>query len=138
MKKPVGPLGWTAEERQEYARTGKWPMRDPLDRTTRSVEAPEWRPGLRPGPPSPDFLRGYFAALRQSGQRGPKSKFEEHVELTIECLRDADYRTEDARKLYVARRAPGMDTANPGVERDTSSREFSRALKILQTLWGSE
>jgi hypothetical protein len=65
-------------------------------------------------------------------------KFEEHVELTIECLRDADHRIEDARKLYVARRAPGVGAASPGVARDTSSREFSRALKGLLTLWRSD
>ena len=121
MKKPVGPLGWTAEERDAFDRTGKWP--------TRTVEAPKWRPGLRPGPPSPDFLRGYFAALRQPGRKGAKSKLDEHLELTIECLRDAEHRAEDARKLYVAR--------SP-VTKDAASRQFSRALKILQTLWRSD
>ena len=38
MKKPVGVLGWTAEERAEYARTGRWPER--------TVEAPDKPPGL--------------------------------------------------------------------------------------------
>jgi hypothetical protein len=115
--KPVGVLGMTDEERAELGRSGKWP--------TRKFEAIV-RPGLSlTSLPSQEWLRGYLARCPKRAKGAP-SKLDVHLMTAAKCLRDASGRTEEARKLYVER---------VGGERDTASRQFSRALKTLQTLW---
>jgi hypothetical protein len=123
MKKPVGPLGWTAEEHREYARTKKLPERE--------VEAPDSPPGLTlTSLPPPEYLRGFLHALgSQRRPRGAPSKEDERLLRVAECLRDAGWRTEDARILYCER---------VGGQRDTASRQFSKGLKSLITIWGSD
>ena len=121
MKKPVGVLGWTTEEHERYARTRQWPVR--------GVETPNGPPGLSlTSLPSEEYLRGYLDALKQQQPRdaGRKSDLEKHIWLALECLKETDNREEEARDLYVKR---------SGQERDTASRQFSRALKFLRTLW---
>jgi hypothetical protein len=119
MKMPVvGPLSWTAEERKEYARTKKWPARD--------AQASDRPAGLSlTSLPSEEYLRGYLAALGEPRSRGRKSERGKHLQRAIECLREKDGRTEEARKLYVAR--------SPEVQRDTASRQFSSALYRLSS-----
>ena len=122
MKKPVSVLGMTAEEHEEYELTKKRP--------TRQVEVPDGPPGFTlTSLPSPEYMRGVLDTLRTFSRRGPKSKLEEYIRKTIECLNETDNREEDARKLYVQRSAVAPDTA---------SRQFSRALKALKTLWRSD
>ena len=122
MKKPVGVLGWTPEEHEEHARTKKGP--------TRQVEAPEAPPGLSlTSLPSREYLRGVLDTLRKFSRRGPKSKLEEYIWGTLDCLKEAGNREEDARKLYIKRSAVAPDTA---------SRQFSQGLKALKTLWRSD
>ncbi len=124
MKKPVGPLGWTAVERDEFDRTGKEP-----ERTVEVRAFP--RGNTLTSLPSPEYLRGYVDGLRAKVRpRGAPSKVESHLALAAECLGETNGRIEEARKLYIAR--------SRGVERDTASRQFSRASKILQTLWASD
>ena len=123
MKMPVGPLGWTPAERHEYARTKRWPER--------KIEPPGEPPGLTlMSLPSEEYLRGYLAALKQPQRRGRRLELDKHLQRAVECLREKEGRTEEARKLYVAR--------SPEVQKDAASRQFSRALKILQTLWDGE
>jgi hypothetical protein len=115
--RPVGVLGMTDEERAELRRTKKWP--------TRQVEAPEDPPTVSLSSlPSPEFLGGYLAALRPSSPKGQKPKFYKKIERTLECLKEAGGRTEDARKLYVKH--------STMVDNSTASRQFSQALKTIQ------
>jgi integrase len=117
--RPVGVLGMTHQERAELRRAKKWPQR--------RVATPEGPPGLSLSSlPSPEFLRGYVAALRQPRRRGRSSERANHIALAIECLKETGDRTEEARKEYVKR--------SPYVQSDTASRQFSGALKIIQAL----
>src|SRR5271166_5114248 len=96
MKKPVGALGWTAEERSRVARAKEWPER--------KVEARDDPLGLGlTSLPSQEYLRGYLAALKQPRPRGRKSDINKWIATTIECLTESGGRFEDARKLYVDR-----------------------------------
>jgi hypothetical protein len=115
----VGVLGMTPQEFAELRRTKEWPQR--------RVATREGPPGLSLASlPSPEFLRGYVAALREPRRRGRGSERANHIALTIECLKDSGDRTEDARKEYIKR--------SRHVQSDTASRQFSRALMIIQTL----
>jgi hypothetical protein len=116
-------LGHAEQERAEFWRTKNWPAR--------KLEAPEGPLGLSLSSlPSLEFLRGYAAALPQPRWRGRKSERDKHIALTIECLKKTGGRTEEARNLYVMR--------SPAVQRDAASRQFSRSMETLQTIWNSD
>jgi hypothetical protein len=121
MKKPVGVLGMTDEERAELMRTKKWPARQ--------VEAPEAPLALSLASlPSQEYLRGLLDGLRQSRQKGPKgrrSELDKRITRALGCLEEKGWRTEEARKRYVE-----LSKVTP----DTASRQFSEALAIIQTL----
>jgi hypothetical protein len=124
MKKPFGPLGWTAEERQEYERTGRRPER--------TVEAPDGPPGITLTTlPSQEYMRGFLDALREKARpRGAPSKRDEHLILAAECVGETGGRIDEACKLYVVR--------SPAVQKETARRQFWRALKTLQTVWNGD
>ena len=71
MKKPVGVLGMTEEERAELDRTKKWP--------TRQVEVPDGPPGFSlTSLPSQEYLRGFAAGYKAAlGPRGPRRQIAE-------------------------------------------------------------
>jgi hypothetical protein len=123
MKKPMGPLGWTPEERDAVDQTGKGP--------TRTVDAPDGSPGITLTTlPSQEYMRGYLDGLRTKARpRGAPSKRDKHLMLAAECVGETGGRIHDACKLYVER--------SPTVEKETARRQFWRALKTLQTAWNS-
>ena len=91
MKKPVGPIGWTAKERDDCTRTKKWPPRE--------VEAPDSPPGLTLASlPSEEYLRGYVAALRP---RGAKGKVAEDTALILKLLDETGGNVEQARTRFI-------------------------------------
>jgi hypothetical protein len=94
-QRPVGPLGWTAEERQKYTRTKKWPKR--------ALEVQDGPPGLTlTSLPSMEYLRGfaagYKAALRP---RGPRRQIAGDITLILKLLEETDGNVEQARKLFI-------------------------------------
>jgi hypothetical protein len=122
MKKPVGVLGMTDEERAELMRTKKWPARQ--------VEASEAPLALSLASlPSQEYLRGLLDGLRQSRQKGRRSELDKRITRALGCLEEKGWRTEEARKRYVELSK---------VARGTASRQFSQALKILRTLRDSD
>jgi hypothetical protein len=105
MKKPVGPLGMTDEERAELRRTKKWP--------TRQVEAPEGPPGLSlTGRRSPDAetdadapqLREALWRLVVWSQRsrpGAKGKIAGDISLVRKLLNETGGNVEQARGRFI-------------------------------------
>ena len=103
--RPVGPLGWTAEEHQKYKRTKKWP--------TRQVEAPEGPPGLSlTGRRSPDAetdadapqLREALWRLVVWSQRsrpGAKGKIAGDISLVRKLLNETGGNVEQARTRFI-------------------------------------
>ena len=122
-RRAVGALGMTAEELAELKRTGKWP-----ERTVEPPRSTQWADLTLTSLPSDEYLRGYMAALRHPRPRGRPSEIQRCVATTMECLRETGGKIEDARKLYVERALE-----RSFAERDTLSRQFSRAMKIIQT-----
>ena len=94
MRRSIGPLGWTAEEHQEYARTGKWPERDaeapdsPPGLTLTSIpQAPE-PAGMSESKPEPEPVSAgellVFLMLPKRQKPGPKRLWKD-VRLLLEC-----------------------------------------------------
>jgi hypothetical protein len=71
-----------------------------------------------------------LAALGQLHSRGRRSDLFKRLERTVDCLKEAGGRTEEARKLYIAR--------SPEVQMPSASKQFSGALKVLKTIIGSD
>jgi hypothetical protein len=117
MKKPVGPLGWTADERQEYARTTKWP--------TRQVEAPEGPPGLSltgrrspdaetdaAAPPSREAL-WHLVVWSQRSQPGAKGKIAGDIALVRNLLKETGDNVEQARERFIVEQGRGRFIVEP-------------------------
>ena len=120
MKKRIGLLGMTEEERAELDRTKKWP--------TRQVEVPDGPPGFTlTSLPSPEYMRGYWTSLRTFSRRGPKSKLRGS---TFGRQSNASMRQTTERRTRASCTSSAQHAALP----DTASRQFSRALKALKTL----
>lgn len=71
-----------------------------------------------------------LAAFGKLHSRGRISELFKRLEQTVECLKEAGGRTEEARRLYIAR--------SPEVQEASASKQFSRALKVLETLSDSD
>ena len=71
-----------------------------------------------------------MAASRQLRSRGRISELFKRLEQTVECLREAGGRTEEARRLYIARW--------PELQEASASKQFSRALKVLETIFDGD
>ena len=95
MKKPIGPLGMTAEEVAAFRRTKKWPPRQ--------VEAPERPPGLTlTSLPSVEYLRGYAAGYQAALRpRGPRRQIARDITLIVKFLEETGGNVEKARKLFI-------------------------------------
>jgi hypothetical protein len=117
MKKPVGPLGWTADERKEYARTRKW--------STRQVEAPEGPPGLSlsgrrspdaeneaAAPPSREALWD-LVVWSQRSQPGAKGKIAEDIALVRKLLKETGDNVEQARERFIVKQGHGRFIVEP-------------------------
>ena len=105
MKKPVGPLGMTDEERAELKRTKKWP--------TRQVEAPEGPPGLSltglrsadaetdaEDPPLREAL-WRLVVWSQRSRPGAKGKIAEDISLVRKLLNETGGNVEQARGRFI-------------------------------------
>ena len=111
MKKPVGPLGMTDEERADLRRTKKWP--------THQVEAPEGPPGLSlTGRRSPDAeIDAAAPPLRealwnlvvwsQRSQPGAKGKIAGDIALVRKLLI-----VEQARERFIVKRGAGVSLSS--------------------------
>ena len=71
-----------------------------------------------------------LAAFGQLHSRGRISELFKRLEQTVECLKEAGGRTEEARRLYIARSSE--------LQKASASKQFSRALKVLETICDSD
>jgi hypothetical protein len=105
MKKPVGVLGMTDEERAELRRTKKWP--------SRQVEAPEGPPGLSPtgrrsldaetdaaAPPLREAL-WHLVVWSQRSRPGAKGKIAGDIALVLKLLNETGGNVEQSRTRFI-------------------------------------
>jgi hypothetical protein len=136
MKKPVGPLGWTADERKEYARTRKWP--------TRQVEAPEGPPGLSltgrrsqdaetdaAAPPSREAL-WHLVVWSQRSQPGAKGKIAGDIALVRKLLNETGGNVEQARGRFIVKQGRARFIVEPPRARLIVQPTITR-FKVQQT-----
>jgi hypothetical protein len=71
-----------------------------------------------------------LAALGRLHSRGRRSDLFKRLKQTVECLKEAGGRTEEARRLYIARSSEA--------QKASASKQFSRALKVLETICDSD
>jgi hypothetical protein len=67
-----------------------------------------------------------LAALGQLHSKGLISGLFKRLKQTVECLKEAGFRTEEARRLYIAR--------SPRLQETSASKQFSKALKVLEAI----
>ena len=117
MKKPVGALGMTDEERAKLSRTKKWP--------TRQVEAPEGPPGLSltgrrspdaetdaAAPPSMEAL-WHLLVWSQRSRPGAKGKIAEDIALVRKLLKETGDNVEQARERFIVKHGSGRFIVEP-------------------------
>ena len=67
-----------------------------------------------------------LAALGQLHSKGRISELFKRLERTVACLKEAGFRTEEARRLYIARSSE--------LQKASASKQFSKALKVLEAI----
>ena len=110
MKKPVGPLGWTAEE-----------VAEALAEAQKLAEAETL--------PLGEALLRLWAGREKPTRPGPKSKDDEYFFLALECLKEKKGVERAARGLFVSR----VRRKNP-MTPESASKQFTRAIEQVRAL----